>query len=167
MPLSPSDPDEAGGAGPGGPARTEPSGLPSVDRLLRLFRESSTIAVVGASGDPEKKAHAIPAYLQSQGYRIIPVNPTAGELFGVRAVPSLSDVEEPIDVVEVFRPSEEAPGIAAEAVAAGAKVLWLQLGVVSEEAAEIARAGGMLVVMNACMGAVHRKLVRRHGLEGT
>src|SRR5438270_3451834 len=99
------------------------------DRLQRIYRETRTIAVVGASHEPRKAAHRIPAYLQSQGYRIIPVNPRGGELFGETVRRSLAEIDEPIDVVDVFRPSAETPQIARDAVTAGARVLWLQLGI--------------------------------------
>ncbi len=84
--------------------------------------------MVGASSDPSKAAHRIPLYLQSQGYRIVPVNPRGGELLGERAYRSLTEIDVPVDVVDVFRPAEEAPDIARQAVAIGAKVLWLQEG---------------------------------------
>ncbi len=128
------------------------------DELRNIYANTKTIAIVGASGDPSKPAHSIPAYLQSQGYRIVPVNPKGGELFGETVFPSLSAIEEPIDVVDVFRPSEEAPAIATEAVAIGAKVLWLQAGITSDEAEQIASAGGLEVVMDTCMGATHGRL---------
>jgi predicted CoA-binding protein len=131
---------------------------PSDDELKQIYADTKTIAVVGASNDPKKAAHNIPAYLQTQGYKIIPVNPRGGEMFGEKVRTSLADIDEPIDVVDVFRPSEETPGVATEAVAAGAKVLWLQTGIQSEEAERIARDGGLEVVMNACMGATHRRL---------
>lgn len=135
------------------------------DQLLDLYRTTRTIAVVGASSDPLKQSNRIPRYLQSQGYRIVPVNPAGGEILGEPAVASLGDVDTPVDVVEVFRPPEEAPAIARDAIAAGAGVLWLQLGIVSEEAAAIARDAGLTVVMDACMGAIHKKLVRSAGLD--
>jgi len=131
---------------------------PSDDELKQIYADTKTIAVVGASNDPKKAGHNIPAYLQTQGYKIIPVNPKGGEMFGETVRTSLADIDEPIDVVDVFRPSEETPQIAREAVAAGAKVLWLQTGIQSEEAEHIARDGGLTVVMNTCMGATHRRL---------
>lgn len=135
-----------------------------IDTLLAFYREIETIAVVGASNDELKQANKIPKYMRSQHFRVIPVNPTADEVLGEPAFRSLSEITEQVDVVDVFRPAEEAPAIAADAVAIGASVLWLQLGIVSDEASEIATAGGLTVVMDACIGAVHRKLVRRHGL---
>jgi predicted CoA-binding protein len=128
------------------------------ERLLRIYAEAKTIAVVGASADPSKAAHRIPAYLQSQGYRILPVNPRGGELFGEYVYGSLAEIDVPVDVVDVFRPSEETPEIARQAVDIGAKVLWLQLGIASDEAEQIAEAGGLTVVMNRCMGATHALL---------
>ena len=117
-----------------------------------------TIAVVGASREPTRAAHRIPAYLQSQGFRIIPVSPRGTELFGERVRRSLAEIEEPIDVVDVFRPSDETPEIARQAVAAGARVLWLQLGIENDEARRIAEDAGLTVVMNRCLGATHRWL---------
>jgi uncharacterized protein len=127
-------------------------------RLLRIYAETKTIAVVGASGDPAKPAHQIPRYLQQQGYRILPVNPHGGELLGEPVARSLAEVDGPIDLVEVFRPATEAPEIAREAVKAGAKLLWLQLGSASEEARQVAEAAGLVVVMSRCMGTIHGEL---------
>jgi predicted CoA-binding protein len=128
------------------------------ERLLGSYAETKTIAVVGASANPSKPAHQIPRYLQGQGYRILPVNPRGGEILGEAVAPSLTEVNRPVDVVDVFRPAEEAPGIAREAIAIGAKVLWLQLGIESEEAKRLAEAAGLTVVMDRCMGATHAEL---------
>ncbi len=134
--------------------------LPSFEDLTRLYDAVQTIAVVGASNDESKQAHKVPLYLQSQGFRIVPVNPNEEEVLGEKAVRSLRDISDPVDAVDVFRPATEAPAIAEDAVALGAQVLWLQLGIVSEEASRIAADHGLTVVMDACMGAVHRKLQR-------
>jgi uncharacterized protein len=131
---------------------------PLGERLRRIYAETSTIAVVGASGDPSKPAHQIPRYLQRQGYRIVPVNPRGGQLLGESVARSLAEVDGPVDVVEVFRPAGEAPQIAHEAVKVGAKVLWLQQGIASEEARQVAEAAGLTVVMDRCMGETHREL---------
>jgi predicted CoA-binding protein len=131
---------------------------PSDDELREIYAATKTIAVVGASNDESKAAHNIPRYLQRQGYRIVPVNPRGGEILGEPAFASLTDVDVPVDVVDVFRPSDETPDIARDAVTIGAKVLWLQLGIESEEAARIAGEGGLTVVMNKCMGATHERL---------
>ncbi len=125
------------------------------EQLLRIYAETRTIAVVGASADESKAAHQIPRYLQAQGYRIVPINPRGGQLFGERVFRSLAEIDVPVDVVDVFRPADEAPEIARQAIAIGAKVLWLQLGIVSEQARQIAEAAGLTVVMNRCMGATH------------
>jgi uncharacterized protein len=128
------------------------------EKLTAIYRDARTIAVVGASADPEKAAHRIPEYLQQQGYRIRPVNPRGGELLGEPVATSLAEIDGPVDVVDVFRPSAEAPDIARQAVAVGAKVLWLQLGVASDEAQRIAEDAGLTVVMDTCMGAAHKQL---------
>ena len=128
------------------------------ERLARILTQTRAIAVVGASGDPSKPAHSVPRYLQRQGYRIVPVNPRGGELLGEPVVRSLAEVDGPVDVVEVFRPAAEAPRIAREAVEVGAKVLWLQLGIESQEARRVAEAAGLTVVMDRCMGATHGEL---------
>ncbi len=128
------------------------------EQLLRIYAQTRTIGVVGASADESKASHKIPRYLQSQGYRILPVNPHGGELFGEHVFRSLTEIDFPVDVVEVFRPAQEAPEIARQAVAIGAKVLWLQLGIVSEDARRIAEAAGLTVVMDRCMGATYALL---------
>ena len=134
---------------------------PTDDELRHIYAEAKTIAVVGASHDEEKPAHSVPAFLQRAGYTIVPVTPKPGDVLGEPSVASLRDIEGSVDVVDVFRPAEEAPDIAHDAVAIGAKVLWLQEGIVSDEAAAIARAGGLTVVMDLCM----RKTYQRLGLE--
>jgi predicted CoA-binding protein len=131
---------------------------PTDDELKQIYADTKTIAVVGASTDEKKPSHNIPAYLQEQGYRIIPVSPKGGEIFGEKVYAALTDIDVPVDVVDVFRPSEETPDIARDAVKIGAKVLWLQVGIESDEAEEIARAGGLQVAMDICMGATHRRL---------
>jgi predicted CoA-binding protein len=128
------------------------------EQLARIFAETKTIAVVGASGDPSKPAHRIPRYLQRQGYRIVPVNPRGGELLGEPMARSLAEVEGPVDVVDVFRPASETPQVARDAAEIGAKVLWLQLGIESEEARQVAESAGITVVMDRCMGEAHGEL---------
>ena len=131
---------------------------PPIAEVRRIYEESKTIAVVGASPDPGKRAYVVPEYLQEQGYRIIPVNPNHDEIFGEKAYPTLLDIPEPVDVVDVFRPAEEAPGIAEQAVEIGAKVLWLQLGIISDTAGQIAQEGGLAFVEDHCMGMMHAML---------
>ena len=122
-----------------------------------VLEATRTIAVVGISQNENKAAFAIPAGLQAAGFRIIPVNPSATEVLGETAYASLQDVTEPVDVVEVFRPADEAPGIARQAVAIGAKALWLQKGLVSDEARSIAEAAGLSYVEDLCMGVVRSR----------
>lgn len=129
-----------------------------MDNTERILREFRSIAVVGLSRDPSKAAHAIPARMQRAGFRVIPVNPFVDSVLGEKAYASLADVPEPVEVVLVFRPSTEAGGIAQQAVAIGAKALWLQQGILSDEARRTAEAAGMLYVEDRCMGverAVH------------
>src|SRR6185295_6888217 len=131
---------------------------PSDQELTQLLTDATTIAIVGASSNPEKTSYGIMQKLQKAGYRVIPVNPRETEILGERSYPSLIDVPERIDIVDVFRRAEDTPGIADDAVTIGAKALWLQSGIVSEEAAARAKAGGMIVVMDACIGATHSLL---------
>ena len=126
--------------------------------IRRLVTGARTIAVVGASPGPARPSHGVARYLHAAGLRIFPVNPSIDTLFGLRAYPSLSDVPEPIDIVDVFRRPEHATGIAREAVRIKAGALWLQLGVVSEQAARIAAEGGLGVVMDRCLAIEHRRL---------
>jgi uncharacterized protein len=129
-----------------------------MNELLEIYRRARTIAVVGASDSRGKAAHAIPAYLQSQGYRIVPVNPRGGEILGERAYPSLREVDLPVDVVDVFRPPEEAVAVARDAIAVGADVLWFQPGTHTEEAVRVAHDAGLTVVAERCMGETHGEL---------
>ena len=131
---------------------------PSDAELKQLLTSATTIAMVGASSNHEKASYGIMQKLQHAGYRVIPVNPRETEILGERSYPSLVDVPERIDIVDVFRRAEDTPGIADEAVTIGAKALWLQSGIVSEDAAARARAGGLTVVMDACIGATHNVL---------
>jgi predicted CoA-binding protein len=129
--------------------------METTERILREFR---TIAVVGLSRDPSKAAHAIPARIQRAGFRVIPVNPSVESVLGEQAYPALKDVPFSVEVVLVFRPSAEAVGIARDAVAIGAKALWLQQGIMSDQARQIAEDAGLLYVEDRCMGverAVH------------
>lgn len=128
------------------------------DVMRKIFEESQTIAVVGASPDPDRAGNYIPAYLKAHGYRIIPVNPTCDQVLGEKCYASLEDIPEPVDCVEVFRRPEYTPDIARQAVAIAAKSLWLQLGIFNSEAQRIAEEGGLLFVQDECMGPQHRRL---------
>ncbi len=140
--------------------------ITDIEEMRQIYADTKTIAVVGASADKLKPSHTIPRYLQTQGYRIIPVNPKGGQILGEPVRERLTDIEEPIDVVDVFRPSEETPDVARDAVKVGAKVLWLQQGISSEEADRIATEGGLKVVMNRCMGETHYELSLGPGPRG-
>lgn len=127
------------------------------ETIDRILRGSKTIAVVGLSSNPARDSHQVSRYLLEQGYRIIPVNPTETEVLNQRAYPSLLEVPEPIDVVDVFRRTEAVPEIAKQAVRVRAKVFWLQLGIYSFEGATIAEEGGLTVVMDRCLEIEHAK----------
>ena len=124
----------------------------------RILTTYDTITVVGASADPAKAAHRVPALMQRHGWRIIPVNLRGGAILGERAYRTLAEVPERVGLVDVFRPSGQAADIARQAVAAGATALWLQLGIASAEAREIAGAAGLLYVENRCMAIEQRRL---------
>ncbi|WP_020615407.1 CoA-binding protein [Paenibacillus daejeonensis] len=125
---------------------------PSREEIKAILQQAGTIAVVGLSDKPERTSYMVSEAMQHKGYRIIPVNPAAsGTILGETCYASLADVPVPVDIVNVFRRSQHTPPIAEEAVRIGAKALWLQLGVYSEEAAQIARAGGLEVVMDRCI----------------
>jgi hypothetical protein len=126
-----------------------------VETILRRF---PTITVVGASEDLRKPAHYVPAHMQEHGWRIVPVNPRGGTILGEPALPSLAEVREPVDFVNVFRPSEQTPDVARQAVAAGATALWLQLGIASAEARRIAVDAGLLYVEDRCLLVEQRRL---------
>jgi uncharacterized protein len=119
-----------------------------------ILQSARTIAVVGASRDPAKAGGSVPAGLQRRGFRVIPINPYADTLFGERVYRSLLDVPEKVDIVDVFRPSADAPAIARQAAAIGAKALWLQLDIRSDEARRIAEAAGMEYVEDECTAVV-------------
>jgi predicted CoA-binding protein len=126
--------------------------------LKQLLIDASTIAIVGASSNPDKASYGIMQKLQSAGYRVIPVNPRETEVLGERSYSSLTDIPDHIDIVDVFRRAEDTPPIADEAVKIGAKALWLQTGIASEDAAARATAGGLMAVMDACIGTLHTVL---------
>ena len=128
------------------------------DELRELYAASRTIAVVGCSNTWPKPSHVVPRYMQSEGFRILPVNPNEEELLGEPCADSLEELVEPVDIVDVFRPAAEAPALARAAVALGARCFWLQTGIVSDEAARIAAAGGLTVVMDDCIGITYGEL---------
>jgi predicted CoA-binding protein len=130
------------------------------DALLGdILRESRVLAVVGLSDDPSRPSNEMAGYLQRHGYRIIPVNPRYTEVLGERCYPDLRAIPEQVDIVDVFRKPEDCAAIAAEAVAIGAGTLWLQLGIVNQEARRIAEAAGLRVVMDRCIEIEHARLL--------
>lgn len=131
---------------------------PDRQTLFNILNDAKTIAVVGASGNPSRPSFGVMQMLQREGYRVIPVNPNETEILGEKTYATLSDVPDRVDIVDVFRRAEATPDIAREAVKIGAGTLWLQLGIVNPEAEDIARAGGLQVVMDQCTAIVHRQL---------
>jgi predicted CoA-binding protein len=130
------------------------------DDEIRAILEQDTVAVVGCSSTPGKDAHEIPKYLQSRGYEIVPVNPTADEILGLPTADSLSAVDADVDIVDVFRPSSEVAGIVEEAIDRDdAEVVWLQLGIHDDGAVARAEAAGLRVVQDRCMQPEHRRLI--------
>ena len=127
--------------------------------MKEILLSAKTIASVGLSSNQEKESYWIVAYLMEQGYRIIPVNPTATEILGEKAYPDLSSIPDKVDVVQVFRKPEDVPPVVDEAIKIGAKVVWMQEGIRHEESAKKAREAGLQVIMDACMRATHRRLM--------
>lgn len=128
------------------------------DELRTLLENSPTIAVVGTSTNLDKPSHNIPALLIDAGYTVIPVHPSAAEILGRRAYPNLAEIPVPVDIVDVFRPAADAPGIAEQAIAIGAETLWLQLGIASPEAAKLATAAGLEFIEDRCIGETVQRL---------
>ncbi len=138
---------------------------PEERELRSLLGEAKVVAVVGISSKPWRPSHEVASYLQQHGYRIVPVNPNEQEVLGEQVYASLLDIPEEIhvDVVDVFRRAEHTPEVARDAVAIGARVLWLQEGIVSDEAARIAADGGLEVIMGVCIMKVRERLMARGG----
>jgi predicted CoA-binding protein len=130
-----------------------------IDVIERLVREARTVAVVGCSPDPGRPSHNVARYLRGSGLRILPVNPTVSTWYGLTVYPSVDALPEAPDIVDVFRRPEFTPEIAEQAVEIGAGALWLQIGVINDEAARIAAAGGLDVVMDRCLMVEHREVV--------
>ena len=129
------------------------------DFLREILLSAKTIASVGLSSSQAKESYWIVSYLKEQGYKVIPVNPTATEILGEKAYPDLQSVPEQIDIVQVFRKPEDVPPVVDDAIQVGAKVVWMQEGIWHDEAAKKAREAGLQVVMDACMRATHRRLM--------
>jgi predicted CoA-binding protein len=132
--------------------------LSTIAELRRILKNNHTIAVVGLSADWYRPSYFAAKYMQEHGFRIIPVNPKYDEILGEKCYPNLKAIPEAVDIVDVFRKPDDCVPIAEDAVAIGAKVLWLQLGVVNEEAARVAKAGGLEVVMDRCVKIEYARL---------
>jgi predicted CoA-binding protein len=130
--------------------------------IREVLTKHHTVAVVGASPKPERASHKVAAFLKDEGFRVIPVTPKGGQIVGETVYPDLSSIPEPVDIVDVFRRSEDVMPIVEEAIAIGAKALWLQEEIVNEEAAARAREAGLIVVMDHCM---KKELLRLQGRE--
>jgi predicted CoA-binding protein len=132
--------------------------MSDINTLRRVLRETHTIAIVGLSADWFRPSNFAAKYVQEHGFRVIPVNPRYAEILGEKCYPSLTAIPEPVDMVDVFRKPADAPAVAREAVAIGAKTLWLQIGVISDEARQIAEKAGLTVVMDRCVKIEYARL---------
>jgi predicted CoA-binding protein len=132
----------------------------SKQAIKQILDECRTIAVVGLSSNPRRASNSVAGYMREQGYKVIPVNPNEQQVFGINAHPSLADVPDPVDLVDIFRRSEEAGRAVDEAINLGAKAVWLQEGVIDEAAARRAQEAGLLVVMNRCWLKEHIRFKR-------
>lgn len=139
----------------------------SKNRIEEILTKYKTVGIIGLSRDPSKDSHSVATYLQTQGYKIIPINPTTKEVLGEKSYKTLLDIppqiQKTIEIVDIFRPSEDVPSIVEQAIKLKEKndkpyVIWMQLGIINEQAAAIARAAGLEVVMNRCMRQEHKKL---------
>jgi uncharacterized protein len=144
------------------PGVARPQDAAAIDPASEILKTSHTIAVVGLSNRKHRPSYGVAEYLQSVGYRIIPVNPAQTEVLGERAYPRLEDVPEHVDIVDIFRRSEFVPEIVEAAIRTGARGVWMQEGVMHAEAAEQARRAGLFVIMNTCILKEHIKRFRLH-----
>ena len=129
-----------------------------MEEIEGILKEGRSVAVVGLSPKPDRPSYVVARYLQAQGYRIIPVNPNTQEILGEKAYPTLLSIPEKVDIVDIFRRPEEVPPVVEEAISIGARVVWMQEGIVNEAAAQRAREVGLKVVMDRCMKKEHQRL---------
>jgi predicted CoA-binding protein len=146
----------AGGVNANSAVNGTPFATTAFDRL-RILRQAHTIAMVGLSSNPFRPSHFAAIYMLAEGYNVIPVNPREQSILGRRCYPSLRDIPEPVDIVDIFREPSAVPPIVEQAIAIGAKVVWMQLGVINEAAARRAREAGLEVVMDACVKIEHAR----------
>lgn len=133
---------------------------PGDETIRRLLQESKTIAVVGLSDKPHRDSYQVAVYMQQNGYKIIPVNPRAKNVLGEQAYQNLLDINEQVDIVNIFRRSEEVLPVVGEALQLKPRAIWLQLGIVNEQAAEFARSAGVMFVMDKCIKIEHARLLK-------
>ena len=133
----------------------------SADPILEILKNYKTIAVVGLSSDPRRPSYGVTEYMKGAGYRIIPVNPNEREVLGEKSYARLEDVPGKIEIVDIFRRAEEVPPVVESAIRVGAKVVWMQLGIENEAAAEKARGAGLIVIEDACILVEHRKRLQK------
>ena len=129
-----------------------------MEEIEGILKEGRTVAVVGLSPKPDRPSYVVGRYLQAQGYRIIPVNPNAQEILGEKAYPTVLSIPEKVDIVDIFRRPEEVPPVVEEAIKIGARVVWMQEGIVNEAAAQRAKEAGLKVVMDRCLKKEHQRL---------
>lgn len=135
----------------------------SQEEIFKILKECNTVAVIGMSKNPEKDAYMIPAYLKKKGYKVIPVNPTAEEILGEKSYKRLADVPDPVDIVNLFRPSEDVPNYVNDVLWKKPKVFWEQLGIHNEASEEKIAASGIKVVYDRCMQVELRRLLMKEG----
>ncbi len=128
------------------------------DEIAELLRSAKTIAVVGCSKNPEKEAHTVPLYMKEHGYRVLPVNPTADEIFGQKAFDVITEIEEPVDIVCLFRPGPECDQVVEQALTISPKAIWLQLGITNTRAKELALAAGVQYFEDVCLRVEHQRV---------
>ncbi|HMO56076.1 MAG TPA: CoA-binding protein [Roseiflexaceae bacterium] len=145
-----------GAVSSGSPVRLSEFATTAYDRL-RILRQYRNVAIVGLSANPARPSHFVAIYLLAEGYRVIPVNPRETTILGQTCYPSLRDVPEPVEVVDIFRDPQAVPAIVDDAIVISARVIWMQLGIINEAAARTARAAGLEVVMDACMKIEHAR----------
>ena len=129
-----------------------------MEHAVELIRDAKTIAVVGVSSRPDRASNEVAKYLIDAGYTVYLVNPTETEIFGMPVYDSVAEVPEPVDIVDIFRRPEDVPPVVADAIASGAKAVWMQLGIVNEAAAQKARDAGVIVIQDRCLKVEHRRL---------
>lgn len=132
---------------------------PSDTQIKSLLAESTTIAVVGMSPKSERPSNSVAVYLMAQGYRVIPVNPGHGEILGLTCYPNLDAIPESIDIIDIFRKSSEVGPVVDQAVDRGARAVWMQLGIINEEAADRALSAGLVTIMDRCLKVEHSRLI--------